>query len=134
MEYELYHHGVKGMKWGVRKAKKLQSKAKTARESAKEWDEMAKYARQQGNKKKALKYQKNAKRDRDDAKELDSRADDAIAKQKYKDAVKKRSKQILKGKSAVGKILSVVTDSHKIQAEIELDIEKRAKVNKAWRD
>lgn len=25
MEYELYHHGVKGMKWGVRKDKKWAS-------------------------------------------------------------------------------------------------------------
>lgn len=37
---ELYHYGVKGMKWGHRKAQKYASKARTARESAKEWKEI----------------------------------------------------------------------------------------------
>ncbi len=36
-QYELYHHGVKGMKWGVRRAQKKQAKSdyKTAKKTAK---------------------------------------------------------------------------------------------------
>ena len=36
-QYELYHHGVKGMKWGVRRAQKKQAKSdyKAAKKSAK---------------------------------------------------------------------------------------------------
>ena len=34
-EYELYHHGVKGQKWGVRRYQQLRNRAQ-ARKSAKE--------------------------------------------------------------------------------------------------
>ena len=34
MEKELYHHGVKGMRWGVRRAKKQSSMSDDAREVA----------------------------------------------------------------------------------------------------
>lgn len=57
-----------------------------------------------------------------------AKADRALAKmekQSYKEAVKQRSKEILKGKSAVGKVWDVLTDGHKIQAEIEVGLERR---------
>ena len=67
-EFELQHYGVKGMKWGRRKAKTdYAAQARTARESAAEWDEMAKYAEQRGKTKKAAKYRANASKDRADA-------------------------------------------------------------------
>lgn len=37
---ELCHYGVPGMKWGHRKAQQYEVKARTARESAKEWKEI----------------------------------------------------------------------------------------------
>lgn len=75
-EYELYHYGVKGMKWGVRKAQKYNNKAKTARESADEWYEMAKYAEQRGKTKKAQKYRNNAAADIQDAGKYEKKASD----------------------------------------------------------
>lgn len=36
MEYELYHYGVKGMKWGVRKKRDRPASVRTARKQAKE--------------------------------------------------------------------------------------------------
>ena len=72
-EDELYHHGVKGMKWGHRKAK-LIDKANISRQSAKEWDEMAKYATQKGKTKQAAKYKKNAALDRADASKYEKQA------------------------------------------------------------
>lgn len=71
---ELYHHGVKGMKWGHRKAQKYASKAKTARESSKEWDVMAKYALEKGKTKKAAKYKKYAAEERAEASQYEKAA------------------------------------------------------------
>lgn len=76
MEYnnELYHYGVKGMRWGHRKAQKYESKARLSRESAKEWDEMADYAQSRGKTRRAEKYRQNAKDDRRDASAYDTKA------------------------------------------------------------
>lgn len=71
---ELYHYGVLGMKWGQHRAKKNVSKAKTARESAKEWDEIARNASSKGKTEAAAKYKRYAARDRADAKKYDSKA------------------------------------------------------------
>lgn len=65
---ELYHYGVKGMRWGHRKAiEKYQRKARISSDSAKEWDEMADYAEQRGKTKRAAKYRKYAAEDRANA-------------------------------------------------------------------
>ena len=79
-EDELMHYGVKGMKWGVRRARKLQSKANIARDSAKEWDEMAGYARAKGKVKKADKYSANAAEDRADAAKYQAKANRKVEK------------------------------------------------------
>lgn len=96
-ETELSHHGIKGMKWGrrrfqnadgsltpagrqryadnpqeSRKTQKLKSKQSNARESAKEWDEMADYAESRGKTKRAEKFRKNADADRRDADYMES--------------------------------------------------------------
>ena len=39
---ELYHYGVKGMRWGHRKAKEYEPKPRTARKSAKELTDLGK--------------------------------------------------------------------------------------------
>ena len=92
-EDELYHHGVKGMKWGHRK-QKLISKANNARESAKEWDEMAKYAAQKGKTNRAAKYKKNAAADRADASKYEKQASGKNVKKKVTTG-KKRTKEAL---------------------------------------
>lgn len=71
---ELYRYGVLGMKWGQHRAKKNVSKAKTARESAKEWDEIARNATARGKTEAATKYKRYAAQDRADAKKYDSKA------------------------------------------------------------
>ena len=91
MEYyensnELQHYGVKGMKWGVRRAEKYTKKANIARISADEWDEMAGRARTKGKMNKAEKYTRNANEDRSAAKIYENKAKTEIKKQDFRDA------------------------------------------------
>lgn len=98
---ELHHHGVKGMRWGVRKARRnyenYSNRRKAANESAKEWDEMAAYAKSQGKLKKAAKYSQHAKDDRADARVYDERA--KAGKQRLDEIAKKSNvgKEVVKG-------------------------------------
>lgn len=94
-EDELYHYGVKGQKWGVRKAK-LIDKAKISRQSAKEWDEMAKYAAQNGKTKRAAKYKKNAALDRADASKYEKQASGKSLKKTTATGKKRATKALQK--------------------------------------
>jgi hypothetical protein len=91
---ELYHYGVKGMRWGHRRAQKYESKARTARESAKEWKEIGKnktdrlLAKGKTNKaaKVAKKYDSLARQDRSDAKRYDEKAKREQTMNKFRDS------------------------------------------------
>lgn len=88
---ELYHYGVKGMKWGQRKAQKLESKARTAKESADEWKEIGKNKAEKlmakGKTAKAnkvqMKYDLKARQDNADAKSYEKRAATKKAEAKF---------------------------------------------------
>lgn len=92
--YELCHYGVKGMKWGVRRAAKYADKARNARESAKEWKEIGAYKadklRAAGKNKKAdrvtAKYNKYAAKDRADARAYDEKAAQKQREAKFQEA------------------------------------------------
>lgn len=101
---ELRHYGVKGMRWGHRKAAKYEAKARTARESAKERKDigahkaaklLAKGKTDKANKVK-LKYKLKADQDLADAKSYERRAKEknrgADYQKKQAEAGAKRSK------------------------------------------
>lgn len=79
---ELAHYGVPGMKWGRRKARIYSNKAKNARESAREWDEIGQHKADRANakgkidkaKKILAKYSQRAKQDREDAAKYEAKA------------------------------------------------------------
>ena len=79
-EDELYHYGVLGMKWGQHRVRRNEEKAKLSRQSAKEWDEMARYAKQRGQTSKAEKYTRNAYEDRADSTKYANKARQIKAK------------------------------------------------------
>lgn len=85
----LCHYGVKGMKWGHRRAQKFATKVRIARDSAKEWEEMAGYARAKGKTKRADKYMQNAKDDRADADKMQAKLDKKVEKKYSKAGVSK---------------------------------------------
>ena len=71
---ELMHYGVLGMKWGQRRARKNYEKAKVARESAREWDQISRHKSSKGNAKGSARATKNAAQDRADAKKYEAKA------------------------------------------------------------
>ena len=79
-EDELYHYGVLGMKWGQHRVRRNEEKAKLSRQSAKEWDEMARYAKQRGQTSKAEKYKRYASEDRADSTKYANKARQIQAK------------------------------------------------------
>ena len=99
---ELYHYGVLGMKWGVRRARKNAEKGKTSRESAKEWDEMARYAKKKGKTKKAEKYSRYAAEDRANAKKYEQKSKQIMSKHEQRSS--KATVDRVKNKST-GKLL-----------------------------
>ena len=155
----LMHYGVPGMKWGHKKAKAVPSNTADAWRRMK----LAKYNKQSANKKfdkayrhdnsiiRKLQFDKaDNKRSAKDLSDAARKADKAdrdykkakkaykvtkkAEKQKIKDIKAKYSKDYLNDKSRVGKVISRMLGTDKIYADIMYDMDKRAKVNKKWRD
>lgn len=70
-DYELFHYGVKGMKWGVRKATPTGASRRTNREARKDAKEYTKakmfYGEGAGTRRKLINATVNTKRSRDDS-------------------------------------------------------------------
>lgn len=129
----LAHYGVKGMKWGVRRRRKSDVSRRTARlqravqeqkKVVKSWQDTSAIKDKKG---RTLLSEKDVKSVRDASQKR-------LEKMEYKAMISQRRDQINRGESAFGRLYNKLTGADKIQAEIELDMEKRAKVNKAWRD
>lgn len=133
---ELKHYGVPGMKWGVRKTqptadipasrrtRRLEQKTARQRTVVESWKDSSPIKDSRG----------RTIYSRDDVKDIYEGAKRRLEKLEYKLAISKKRDQINAGSSAVGRLWNKITEADKLQAEIEYDIEKRARVNKAWRD
>ena len=119
---ELYHYGVKGMKWGHRKAIKLQGKARTARESAKEWKEIGEH--------KVAKYMKKGKTDKANA--LKNKYD-SYAKADLEDARRYEAKaKVQQKKGNFSKARSDVSKSRSMGAKVATNILAGAFANRTY--
>lgn len=141
---ELYHYGVKGMKWGHRKAtgtiaqpnaKKRYTTAADVSAAKKQMKSAKKAFDKAYNKADFFrgavispsKKQREANERRwDDAldkgqKYYEAKKNYKTMKKSYKKAIKEESKKILAGESFAGKMYDVLTDAHKIQAELKIN-------------
>ena len=153
MENQIYHHGVKGMKWGrrryqnpdgtltpdgknryggssegsvkdSRRTKRLAKAVDRQKKVVESWQDTSEIKDKKG---KTL-YSKR------EVKEIRDAAVERLKKLEYKHMISQKRDQINAGESAFGRAYNKLTGADKYQAEIEYNIEKSAKVNKAWRD
>ena len=132
---ELYHYGVPGMKWGKRKARdqyesfrtiRLKRKVAKQTEVAKSWDDPSPVnVKSAGN---------NMTFSKKEVKEIRDAAYNRLNKLEVKLVKSQMADKIYSGQSTVSKMYSKVTGAHRIEADVQYDLDKRSKVNKAWRD
>ena len=156
---EIYHYGVPGMKWGHRKEVPVTNSVSAARSRMQKAKNNKKLASKNFNK--AYRHDNSLIRrlqfDKEDnkrsSKELERAAEKSYnadkeykkakkaykavkkyEKQSIKDIKAKYSKEYLSGKSKVGRAVSKILGTDKNYANAMYDMDKRSKVNKAWRD
>lgn len=134
---ELYHYGVIGMKWGRRKSgsstsgivesrrtSRLQKKVNHQKKVVESWKDASPIKDKSGN----VIYSKK------DIKDIHDAALNRLSKLEVKLVKSQMRDKINAGSSAVGRAFNKITGADKYQAEIEYDLNKRSKVNSAWRD
>ena len=127
MDNELYHYGVKGMKWGVRRAKKTMSTLKTRRNAMKGYAQDAYNSNKTGI---GRAYDKltGAHKIQAEMKYASASKKERAARAKQYEADKSIQKNAMKGyaqdaynsnKTGIGKAYDKLTGAHKIQAEMK---------------
>ena len=75
---ELYHYGIPGMKWGVRKAREYTSKSDAARKTSDMYESLSKNAVKSGNVSQARKYRRVANKYQRKADKYQHKADEVL--------------------------------------------------------